>query len=108
MKARDISGYPAYLNYFLGMNSYEYANQASDPDFNEAEDYYLKAIEMDSTNPHFFFSIGYCYKKMGDIEKSTAAFNKVLSILPYQDYNKDYYGISGHSKTNLRKAGANK
>ncbi len=73
--------------YFWLGNAYLYKNQ-----FEEAEDAFKKAIELDPQAPHYHVMLGRTYALERKSEEATASINKALEIAPNDHF---VYGVMG-------------
>lgn len=61
-------------------------------EYSSAIESLLKAITFDSTDLHTWFELGSAYERNKNIEKSTAAFKKVLKVRPDDPATLNYLG----------------
>ncbi len=66
-----------------------------------AEKYLVKYIEKRPDAEEAYFCLGHIYKYQNDPVKAKRAFNKVMAILPYHNYDYDAWGISYHSRDTI-------
>lgn len=50
--------------------------------FDEAEKFFTKYLEVDSNNPNVYYNLGLVYEAKNELEKAKQMYEKVLSISP--------------------------
>lgn len=63
------------VNYNLAINNIQKGN------YQEATNYLLKVLKLNSTNAQAHYNLGVCYKKLGFIDKAFVEFNKSFEII---------------------------
>ncbi|MDH5716853.1 MAG: hypothetical protein OEZ22_04340 [Spirochaetia bacterium] len=95
--------------YILNLEEYEYSmllgkyylfssnnkfNKEKQNILNKAEEYFLKALKLNSTRIEIFSYLGWIYYAKGDLNKGDNYFTKGIEISPNNYFNRVYYGMS--------------
>ncbi len=104
---RVLQEYPAlsYPYLMIGVNYLE-KKEVEGVDYSQqAESYLLKYIERRPEAEEAYFCLGHIYKHRGETEKAKRAFQKVLDITPFHNYDYDVWGITYHSQDSILNLG---
>lgn len=95
--------YPAlaYPYLMIGVNYLEKEEVEEAKCSKLAEKYLVKYIEKRPDAEEAYFCLGHIYKYQNDPLKAKRAFNKVLAIMPYHNYDYDAWGIGYHSRDTI-------
>lgn len=86
------------LYYMIGNAHMEYGYQQEDQQsYENAEEYYIKSIQIFESDPYAWFALGHAYKNQARFEEAMGAFQKTLTLMPTEDHQTDYFGVSIHS-----------
>lgn len=96
-KVIQADGELGYAYYIAGITSYEETVRTNKSDFKEAENYYLKSLNILPTHTEGYFALAHCYKKWGKNLEALRAFRKVVDLQPYEDHRTDPYGMTVHA-----------
>lgn len=95
-----IDYYPGFSKpyYMLGNACMELGTKNNDMEaFAMAEDYYYQSIGIFEPDPYAWFALGHAFKKQERYMEAMGAFQKTLSLMPTEDHQSDYFGVSIHS-----------